>query len=197
MLEMLLSCALLTLLTGVLALAWTRGARGWTYSSKLSARMSRMAVLRHRVEKELNGSNALSLEAQGTSLSFASAVGLRNSAESGEYFRLPGRAEPRWRKYILYYWVSAEQCLYNRELGIPAGSPAETAPVRLTQVDLGSGPRALPFYCTGGEPVAKDVSDFSVQVDTNLVRLEFTCSEAIHGSTVRSFRVCSTTEVRN
>jgi hypothetical protein len=197
LLELMVSSVVFTVLTGVLTFAWTRGARGWIYSTKLSARLSQVYVLRHRIEKELASSNLLTLDHSAGALSFASAYGVRNTIHSGRYFRIPQRAEPSWQKYCLYYWVPADLTIYSREVELPGGHSAQTQPVNLCAIDVGSGVRDLPFYCNGGKKVAELVSDFQVTVDLNSVHLEWECSEPYHGANVRKIRVRSATTVRN
>jgi prepilin-type N-terminal cleavage/methylation domain-containing protein len=197
MLEMLVTCALFTMLTGILTLAWVRGSRGWLSSSKLSNRLSQLHVLRHRLEKELVGSSLLSLESSGNALAYASAYGLRDSAESGQYFHLPQRAEPCWKKFCLYYWNAADQSIQGRELALPNGHSAQSQPAQLSTLDLGGGPRALPFYCSGGKVLAGAVTSFEVQLEQGTVTLQLECTEAYHGTHARKLRVRSVTAVRS
>lgn len=195
--EVLISCALLTVLTGMLTFAWTRGARSWLSASKLSTRLSQIQVLKHRVEVELCGSSADGVDCQPAILSFPSAYGLRGTPEAESYFRVSGGTAPLWRKYCLYYWDSANQQVLTREIPIPTGSSAERQALGLSLADVGSGAQPLATYATGGKVLAEQVSRFEVQQEDLMVQLTVETTEAYHGQTNRTLHVVSSTLVRN
>lgn len=197
LLEIVLCCALLTILTAVLCLAWVRGARTWMYTTRLTTRISELRIARSRIERELAPSSALGLDTQTTVLTFPSGYGLRGTPEAETFFRRPGTINPQWRKYAVYWWVASEGVLYFREVPIPGGNPAESQTTRLSLADLGSGVQALPFYATGGEKLAEKVSDFVVDVQNVTVTLQLECSDTYNSTNLRKQRIQSTTLLRN
>lgn len=187
-LELLLSAVLFCVLTTLATLAWVRGSRTWLYSSKLSARLNQMCLFRHRVERELLESNVLTVEAESTAMALASAYGMRGTPEAQRYFVQAG--QPQWQKYCLYYL--SQTTLYGREIAVPR---SELKP--LSQFDFGAGPRALPFYSTGGKALAESVSRFEANYLEGTLHFELECSEAYVGQNQRKLRLASTTLVRS
>jgi hypothetical protein len=199
--ELLISCLLLTILTGVLAFAWTRGARSWISTSKLSSRLSQLRILRHRVETELIASSSLGLDCREAPapgiLSYPSAYGLKGTVEASTFFRVPAGVSPRWRKYCLYYWIPGDNTVLWKEIPVPAGHAAEQSPTPLSRCKFSAVAQPLDVYATGGKVVAEFVSDFQVRREEQSVQLEWETSEAYHGGTQRKIRISSTTLVRN
>ncbi|MFN8607153.1 MAG: hypothetical protein U0931_06455 [Vulcanimicrobiota bacterium] len=111
MLELTVVTVLFTGLTAILTLAWTRGARGITYSDRITARLSQLNVVRHRLERELSQTHALSLQVRPTMLCFA--------VQPDDYIRRLNQ----WDRVCLYYYASAQ--LSRRELDLPLDHPLE------------------------------------------------------------------------
>lgn len=111
LLELTVVTVLFTGLTAILTLAWTRGARGITYSDRITARLSQLSVARHRLERELSQTHCLSLQCRPSMICFA--------LQPDDYFRqLDG-----WTRVCLYYYVAPD--LFRRELELPLDHPIE------------------------------------------------------------------------
>lgn len=207
LMELLISCALFSLLVALLTLAWIRGSRAWLSASAVTQRLSQMQALRHRIERELQESTAASLDTQSNPgiLSFASPRGLRTNSQGDLYTRIAGTALPQWQRYSLYWWNPDTQSLYGREIPLPAGHPNRQIALPLPQVSnlFTASPQPLATYAnpTADPPntrlLADHVSLFQVIQEHYAVQFVAHVTDAGLNHPDRVFTLQSVSALRN
>lgn len=193
LLELVVSCALFTLLTGALFFAWIRGTRAWLVASQRADLTTHAQLVLRRLERSLQASASAGLAFQADILTYPSTFGLTSTGNNTNFASNTSTGDLNWSKYLVWYRASLPRELWMREVAVPGASSAYSQALPLPAADLGSGPQALASYATGGSKVCDNVDTFSTSQAGLLVTVALNLT--LPGG--RSGQFSSSTRLRN
>ena len=195
MVEMLVAAAILgVLITTVFAvyLMGTRAsAKGDTQSELLES--LRMATLRIGRELEVSAKAGISVNPAQDAIAL-----LSPEDPNGAYLVEPSTPEVHWQKYVIYYRDGSDNTLRRREVVVVVGAPEWSEAGIIDGYDSGSGAQPLDSYTSGGQVVARNISQARFEVNDGLVRTFLQAQKRRYGRTdPETLELTSATYPRN
>lgn len=130
-----------------------QGTRAWRLSDTRSDLHRAATKLSTRLSSEVQESSFSSLVADVQAVAFITAL------DTDGAFQMGASGRPLWQAQILYYLDSDSQV---RRLRMELPLPVDLAEP-ITAIDFGSGEKPLTHYLSGGEPMARGVTEFKVE----------------------------------
>lgn len=168
--EVLLTSGLFLLLTLLLLAGWTQGSRAWRTGSERNEVLGQAQRFLRLTERELEATSSLAIDIHASEpiLSYASAF----TVDDPSKFEVePHSGSLNWPKQVVVYLNRSDQTVRRRSLAVAPHHGAYRIPAPLSQIDVGSGVRPLSFYATGGEVAARRVSELSVSIHGQTVKI--------------------------
>lgn len=186
--ELVLSCALLAILTALVTFAWVRGARTWVVATRVASRSNQISLLMRGLERELLQTQGTAVTVEGTSLAFPSPYGVRGQVGQDVYHRQLNSTEPLWSKYQIYSHHLANQTVTLVEVAIAPASPQALTATPLT---------GLAAYVAPSRVLAQQVTLCQFQRQGPALVLQLEWEEQGEGSHRRHYQTSSSTVMRN
>ena len=188
LLEVMLSAALLLLMTALVSFCWVRGLRSWTVSARMTERSNQLQLVLRNLERELLQTQSQAVILEGQSLSFPSPYGLRGQPNQAHFHRQNHTSQPLWSKYQIYSYRVTDQNLALHEEEILPSHPAALTGLPLT---------GLSTYLSLGKVVARHVTQCQFDHIGPALQIRLEWEELSEGGRHRRFSNCSTTVMRN
>jgi type II secretory pathway pseudopilin PulG len=170
LIEVLIAAGLFLLLSLLMVLGWSQGARAWRTVSERNEVLGQAQRFLRLTEKELETASASGLEiaATGAAMAYASTFGVSNP-ETFEVDSASGAL--RWQKQVIVFYDPANRAVLRRQMPVSVTDPAYLVPTPISSIDLGSGLRAVAFYATSGQVAARQISALSFSIEGRQVTI--------------------------
>lgn len=136
------------------------GLSAWHKTTTKNELLQQSQLLASWLSRDLQRSSLSSLSSDES----AGVAAFLSPLDNNGVFVSDVRGRPVWQEYIVYYLNSSEDVIYRRTIPLVAGAPERSVPTPIEYYNDGGGTHNLPFYMTGGRPVARYVGDFEPKV---------------------------------
>lgn len=166
---------MLGLLTVVL---FRTGASGWKKMEAQSGLLADYQVLESKLGREVRrsvfGSASAMSDTNGTTVIFLSAMD-----DSGNFAVDEDTYEPRWQKYLVFYWDRAARRVYLNEVKLAAGSDEIEHPGQIE--DYADWTGNLEDYRKKGRLLMTDVDECTFTLADTMLTLELSATKKRYG----------------
>lgn len=166
-------------LLGLLTVALFRtGASGWKKMEAQSSMLADYEVLTAKLSREVQrsvfASASMAAGPNGSTVAFLSAMD-----PNGVFAVDTTTYQPKWQKYLVFYFDEPNRNLYLTEVPLAAGSPEADIPEPIENYDAGTN--NIEDYRTDGRLLMQDLDTCTFTLDNEMLIVEVTGSRKRYG----------------